>query len=95
MDKAFEGISVKNKKLILTPDQKLWPPFRKKLDDTLFTYANDKLHNRCNGDLTLTIKILKSMKNIDVPETLILFKEYGGSCDCKVTMNVARIWNNR
>jgi hypothetical protein len=84
-----------NKADVLTPSHKLWPTFRKKLDDTLFTYANDKLHNRCKGDLALTIKILQSLENIDVEETVILFKEYGGSCDCKVIMNVARIWNTR
>jgi Protein of unknown function (DUF2695) len=80
---------------VLTPSHKLWSAFRKKLDDTLFTYANDKLHNRCKGDLALSTKILRSLPEIDVEETLILFKEYGGSCDCKVTMNVARIWNNK
>jgi hypothetical protein len=79
----------------LNPSHKLWPIFRRRLDDTLFTYANDKLHNQCKGDLTLTIEILKSLENIDVEETVILFKEYGGHCDCKVIMNVARIWNNR
>jgi hypothetical protein len=84
-----------NTKQVLTPSHNLWPMFRKKLNDTLFTYANDKLHNQCNGDLNLTIEILKSMENIDVKETIIFFKEYGGHCDCKVLMNVARIWNNR
>ena len=46
-------------------------------------------------DLSLTIEILKSLKNIDIEETVIFLKEYGGHCDCKVIMNVARIWNNR
>jgi len=80
---------------VLTPSHKLWPTFRKKLDDTLFTYANDKLHNRCKGDLTLTIEILESLENIDINETLIVMREFGGSCDCKILVNVARIWNNR
>jgi hypothetical protein len=80
---------------ILTPSHLLWPKFRKKLEDTLFTYANNKLHNRCKGDLALTIEILKSMENIDIKETIIFFKEFGGGCDCKIASNVARIFNNR
>jgi len=35
------------------------------------------------------------MENIDVKETLIVFKQYGGNCDCKVLANVARIWRNK
>jgi hypothetical protein len=84
-----------NTKEVLVPSHKLWPLFRKKLEDTLFTYTNNKIHNRCNGDLTITIEILKSMESIDIKETVILFKELGGSCDCKISANVARIWNNR
>ena len=80
---------------VLTPSHKLWPMFRKQLDDTVTIYRDEKLHNQCKGDLSLSIAILQSLENIDVKETVILFKEYGGSCDCKVIMNVARIWNNR
>jgi len=80
---------------VLTPGHKLWPTFRKKLDDTITTYINNKLHNRCQGDLSNTIKILESLKNIDIKETIIFFQEMGGSCDCKVLMNVARIWRNK
>jgi len=80
---------------VLTPDHRNWPTFRKRLDDKLFIYANNKLNNRCKGDLTLTIEILESMKNIDVPETVFFLREYGGACDCKISENVARIWNNR
>lgn len=94
MDKAFEDILVEDRKEVLTPNHKLWPTFRKKLNDTVYMYANGKLHNRCNGDLTLTIEILESFENIDVKETVILFQELGGHCDCKV-MNIARIWNNK
>ncbi len=79
----------------LTPDHKLWPTFRKRLDAAVYTSANDKLHNQCKGDLSLSIDILQSLENIDVEETIIFFKELGGNCDCKVIMNVARIWNNR
>lgn len=82
-------------KKTLMPSHQLWPMFRKRLNDAITTYVNGKLHNRCKGDLALTIEILESLKNIDVEETIIFFKEYGGHCDCKVIMNVARIWNNR
>ena len=84
-----------NKKDVLTPDHQNWPTFRKKLEDKLFIYTNNKLHNQCNGDLTLTIEILKSMKNIDIKETLIVMREFGGNCDCKCVSNVARIWRNK
>ena len=84
-----------NEKEILTPSHKLWPTFRKKLDDNVSIYKDEKLHNQCKGDLTLTTRILESMENIDIKETLIFFNEYGGSCDCKVLVNVARIWNNQ
>jgi len=84
-----------NKKEVLTPSHKSWPMFRKKLDDSITIYSEGKLCNRCDGDLTLTIMTLESLKNIDVNETLMFFKEYGGACDCKVITNVARIWNNR
>ncbi len=80
---------------ILTPSHKLWPTFRKKLDDAVTTYVDGKLHSKCQGDLSLTIEILKSMKKIDVVETLLFLKAQGGNCDCKVIMNVARIWNNK
>jgi hypothetical protein len=80
---------------VLTPSHRLWPMFKGKLNDAVTSYTDGKLHSRCQGDLTLTIKILESMKNIDIKETLILFKEHGGNCDCKISANVARIWNNR
>ena len=82
-------------KEVLSPSHRYWPKFRKKLDDAITTYVDGKLHSRCKGDLALTTEILESLKNIDIEETLIFFKEYGGHCDCKVSMNVARIWNNR
>jgi len=84
-----------NTKETLTPSHFLWPTFRKKLEDVVTIYSDGKLKNQCKNDLSLTKGILESMKNIDVKETLILFQELGGNCDCKVIMNVARIWNNR
>jgi hypothetical protein len=87
---------MKNKiKEILTPSHNFWPTFRKKLEDAVTIYNNEKLYNRCRGDLTLAIGILESMEDIDVKETLIFFNQYGGSCDCKILVNVARIWNNQ
>ena len=84
-----------NTKEVLTPSHKLWPKFRKRLDDAITTYVDEKLHSKCQGDLSLTIRIIESLQNIDIKETVIFFKECGGHCDCKVIMNVARIWNNR
>ncbi len=84
-----------NTREVLTPSHKLWPMFRKQLDDTVSIYRDEKLHNQCVGDLTLTTEILETMTNIDIKETLLFFNEYGGSCDCKVLVNVARIWNNQ
>lgn len=80
---------------VLTPSHKLWPIFRKILAEAVTIYKNEKLYNQCRGDLTLTNEILTTMENVDVNETLIFFREYGGSCDCKVLLNVARIWNNK
>jgi len=79
----------------LTPDHKLWPMFRRRLDAAVYTSNNGKLLNGCQGDLSLSIAILQSLENIDVEESVILFKQHGGSCDCKCIMNVARLWNNR
>jgi hypothetical protein len=80
---------------ILNPSHKLWPIFRRKLDDAVTNYLDGKIRNSCQGDLSLSIAILESLENIDINETVLLFKELGGHCDCKVIMNVARTWNNR
>ncbi len=80
---------------ILNPSHRLWPIFRRKLDDAVTNYLDGKIRNRCQGDLSLSIAILQSLENIDINETVVLFKELGGHCDCKVLANVARIWNNR
>jgi len=83
-----------NRKEVLNPDHKLWQIFRRKLGNVVSIYADGKLHNQCSGDLALTIEILESMENIDIKETLIVMREFGGSCDCKVIANVGRIWRN-
>ncbi|MBA3010033.1 MAG: DUF2695 domain-containing protein [Desulfobacula sp.] len=82
-------------KEVLTPSHKLWPTFRKKLGDIITIYVDEKLHSRCKGDLALTTDILQSLGNIDVKETVILFKELGGNCDCGVLLNVAKSFNNK
>jgi len=84
-----------NKKEVLTPDHKLWQIFRRKLGDAVSIYADGKLHNQCDGDLTLAKEILESMENVDIIETLIVLRQYGGNCDCKIIANVMRLWRNR
>jgi hypothetical protein len=82
-------------KEILNPSHRLWPIFRRKLDDAVTNYLDGKIQSRCQGDLSLSIRILQSLENIDVKETVMLLQECGGHCDCKVLANVARAWNNR
>jgi hypothetical protein len=84
-----------NMKEVLSPSHRFWPALCQRLNDTLITYVNNKPHSKCQGDLTQTIKILKSLHNIDIEETLILFQEMGGYCDCEVLMNVAKNWNGK
>ena len=84
-----------NKKETLMPSHKHWPEFRLKLNKSITNHVNGKPHSKCQGNLSQTIKILKSMHDIDVDETIILFKEYQGFCDCEILMNVARNFNNK
>ncbi|MCD4675966.1 MAG: DUF2695 domain-containing protein [Desulfobacula sp.] len=84
-----------HKKEVLTPSHKLWPTFRKRLNEDLTVYVDEKLHSRCQGDLSLTVEILESLKNIDIEETVIFLKQYGGHCDCGILINVARNFNNK
>jgi len=80
---------------VLTPSHRFFPALRQRLNDVLITYVNGKPHSKCQGDLSNTIKILRSLHNIDIQETVILFQELGGHCDCEVLMNVARSWNDK
>jgi hypothetical protein len=80
---------------VLTPSHKFWPALRQRLNDVLVIYVNGKPHSRCQGDLSQTTKILRSLHNIDVEETLILFQELGGYCDCGVLINVAKNFNDK
>jgi len=82
-------------KEVLSPSHKYWPALRQRLNDALVTYVNGKPHSKCQGNLTQTTKILQSMHNIDIEETLILFQELGGYCDCEILMNVAKNWNGK
>ena len=84
-----------NIKEVLTPGHKYWPALRQRLNDVLIIYVNGKPHSKCQGDLNKTIKILKSMHDIDVEETIMLYQECGGYCDCEVLMNVAKNFNDK
>jgi hypothetical protein len=46
----------------------------------------------CQHDLRNTEKILKSLPNIDVEESLNLYLELGGFCDCEILFNVEEGW---
>ncbi len=71
-------------KELLTPDHNLWRGFEIRL--------NDKI-SFCNHlDLEYTTKILISLYNIDVKNTLEFFMELGGFCDCEVLINVLPEW---
>ena len=70
---------------IVTPDHKYWQAICIRLSDQL------NIHG-CQGDLRYTEKILKSLPDMDVEETLELYRTYGGYCDCEVLMNVESSW---
>jgi hypothetical protein len=95
MGQIVGEIEGKDRKEVLTPSHKLWPDFRRELYETITTYVNHKPHTKCQGDLCQTVKLLNSLEDIDVEETVMLFKELGGYCDCEVLRNVARSWNNK
>jgi hypothetical protein len=56
-----------------------WEEFYNKLDS----------HGMCDGTLTASRSILKSME-MDVENTLEYFKENGGFCDCEVILNLEK-----
>lgn len=70
---------------VVTPDHKYWRALNVRLSDQL------KAHG-CQGDLRNTEKILKSLPDIDVEETLELYRAVGGYCDCEVLVNVVPNW---
>lgn len=77
------------KKEILTPSHKYWRALRTRLCHMLITSAE----GRCQGDVRHTKKILKSLPNINVEESLILYRELGVRCDCGVLYKVEEDWN--
>jgi len=81
------------RKEILTPPHKYWKALRYRLDQMVNTHVEGKPQFNCKHDLSNTKKILKSLPNLDVEETLLLYQELGGFCDCEVLMNVEYYWN--
>lgn len=69
------------KKEVLTPSHKYWRALGTRLS-----------HTQCQHDLRNTEKILKSLPNIDVQESLNLYLELGGFCDCEILLNVEECW---
>ena len=69
------------KKEVLTPSHKYWKALCIRLS-----------HTPCQHDLRNTVKILKSLPNIDVEESLNLYLELGGFCDCEILFNVEEGW---
>ena len=69
------------KKEVLTPSHKYWRALCTRLS-----------HTQCQHDLRNTEKILKSLPNIDVEESLNLYLELGGFCDCEILFNVEEGW---
>jgi hypothetical protein len=66
---------------ILKPTHPMW--------DYVFRNLSEKLEKtECNGDLSITETILKTIFDIDVYKTIKYFEENGGYCDCEVMKNV-------
>ena len=80
------------KKDILTPTHKYWKALNYRLNQMVYTMVEGKPQFNCRHDLSNTKRILKSLPNIDVEETLQLYQELGGFCDCEVLMNVESSW---
>lgn len=79
-------------KSVLTPDHRYWKALCTRLNEMLIIYIEGKPHSKCQHNLRCTTKILKSLPGIDVEETLDLYMELGGFCDCEVLMNVEQDW---
>ena len=67
----------------------IWPDELAQRLIRMFTYEGD---TPCQHDLRNTEKILKSLPNIDVEESLNLYLELGGFCDCEILFNVEEGW---
>jgi hypothetical protein len=80
------------KEEILTPLHNYWNAFSYRLNQLLYTHTEGKPQFNCKHDLSNTKKILKTLPNIDVEGTLLLYQDLGGFCDCEVLMNVQCNW---
>ncbi len=70
---------------ILTPVHDYWRGFQVRLSETLRTEPNHYDHSAAR-------KILKSMYNIDVEETIAFYKDFGGFDDAEILWNVEASW---
>jgi hypothetical protein len=50
--------------------------------------TNQIKKTECNGDLSITETILKTIFDINVEKTIEIFEENGGYCDCEVMKNI-------
>ena len=80
---------MENKKEIVTHSHKYWNALIYRLENSLLVYQNGKWIAKCDCDLKITRKILKSLPQVDVEGTIEYLQSYGGFCDCEVLMNVA------
>ena len=82
------------KREILTPSHRYWNAFSYRLNQMINTHIEGKPQFNCKHDLSNTTKILKSLPNIDVEESLSLLQDLGGFCDCEVLINVQFNWKS-
>lgn len=79
----------------MTPKKPRWSEFITRLegkDGCNFSKDKDgKIRWDCKGgrDKSFAIKILQSMGNIDIANSLKYFEENGGYCDCEIYFNIA------
>jgi len=69
---------------ILTEDHRFWDALRYRLNDGLRVYG-------CDCSIKLTERILMSLPNIDVEESLNYLEAYGGFCDYKIIDAINKI----
>ena len=70
---------------VVTPDHKYWRAVCIRLSDQL------NIHG-CQRDLRNTEKILKSLPDVEVEDTLELYRRLGGFYDYEVLANVVPSW---
>ena len=74
------------RKEILTIDHKYWNAFHFRLSDGLRV-------DGCDCTNKITKKILMSLPNIDVKETLNYLSAFGGCCDCEILEAIYEIYS--